>query len=56
MANGLKTIQGPSMVSEQLANFLSRSSKAINVKQNGKTRAQLILILMQAYGRPVTAR
>ena len=56
MANGLKTIQGPSMVSEQLANFLSHSSKTINVKQNGKTRAQLILILMQAFGRPVTAR
>ena len=28
----------------------------IKAKQNGKTRAQLILILMQAYGRPVTAR
>ena len=56
MANGLNTIQGPSMVSEQLANFLSRSSKNINVKQNGKTRSQLILILMQAYARPVTAR
>ena len=56
MANGLKTIQGPSMVSEQLANFLSHSSKTIKSKQNGKTRAQLITILMQAYGRPVTAR
>ena len=28
----------------------------IKAKQNGKTRAQLILILMQAFGRPVTAR
>lgn len=28
----------------------------IKTKQNGKTRAQLITILMQAYGRPVTAR
>lgn len=30
--------------------------KAIKKKQNGKTRAQLILILMQAYGRPITLR
>ena len=31
-------------------------AETINSKQNGKTRAQLILILMQAYRRPVTAR
>lgn len=30
--------------------------KTIKTKKNGKTRAQLILILMQAYGRPITAR
>lgn len=31
-------------------------AETIKTKQNGKTRAQLILILMQAYGRPITAR
>ena len=30
-------------------------AETIKTKQNGKTRAQLILILMQAYGRPITA-
>lgn len=56
IANGLSTIQGPSRVNDVLAEFLNQMTNTIKAKQNGKTRAQLITILMQAYGRPVTAR
>lgn len=65
IANGLKTVQGPSKVNSQLSAYLfSATETGGNVfehfyKNKGnapKKRSEAITILQRAYNRPVTAR
>lgn len=51
--HGLKTIQGPSHVTEELHSFIDNISNKLDKKQS---REQIITILMEAFGRSVTAR
>lgn len=52
--NGLKTVQGPSMVPKQLSDYIFASTETLTGKRI--TRRHAIEILVRAYDRPVTAR
>lgn len=54
LENGLKTVQGPSKVSDELSGYIFTSTE----KANGlkKTKKEAITILIRALNRPVTAR
>lgn len=62
--NGLKTVRGPSQVTQELSSYLfSVTETGGNVFDNyyskspvNKTRREAITILQRAYNRPVTAR
>lgn len=54
LTNGLKTVQGPNIVSKQLSDYIYESTVALS--RNPITRRQAIKILARAYDRPVTAR
>lgn len=64
MENGLKTVQGPSHVSEQLSAYLfsvietggSSYDYYLPKGKTTKTRREVITMLQRAYDRPVTAR
>ena len=53
-ANGLRSIQGPSRVTEELSSYLV--TVVGQLSGQNKTRRQAITILMTAFDRPVTAR
>ncbi len=56
MKNGLRQVRGSSRVTEELHNYIESILGKEKQTSKTKSRAQRITILMQAQGRPVTAR